>query len=109
MSLQNEMTKAVDYLTKCLKENPRHFEAHYNLANVYSDRGSFDLAKMHYEVAIELEPDFPNSHYNLGLVLISLKQYKEAISCIDQYMNLSPDYDHKVAHDLLKTLTSIAQ
>lgn len=109
MSKQENLTKAIDYLTQCLRENPRHFEAHYNLANVYSDKGSFELAKMHYEVAIELEPDFPNSHYNLGLVHISMRQYREAINCIDRYINLSPEYDHDTAHDLLKTLTSIAQ
>ena len=72
MSNAQELTKAIDYLTNCLKNDPRHFEAHYNLANVYSDRGSLDLAKMHYEVARELEPHFPNSHDNLGLVLISM-------------------------------------
>ncbi len=104
-----DLTKAIDYLTKCLREHPRHFEAHYNLANVYSDKGSYDLAKMHYEVAIEIEPGFPNSHYNLGLVHISMRDYKEAINCIDRYISLSPDFEHDAANDLLKTLTSIAQ
>ncbi|MBV6645401.1 MAG: tetratricopeptide repeat protein [Cyclobacteriaceae bacterium] len=108
MAGQDEKTKAVDYLTKCLKENPRHFEAHYNLANVYSDLGSYELSKVHYELSTEIEPSFPNSYYNLGLVYISLKSYKEALNCIDKYIELSPGYDHTIANDLIKTLNSFA-
>ncbi|MEQ8582910.1 MAG: tetratricopeptide repeat protein [Marinoscillum sp.] len=107
-SQQNELAKSIDYLTKCLELNPRHFEAHYNLANVYSDMGNFPLAKTHYEVSINIDPDFPNGYYNLGLVLISLKKYKEAIDAIDQYIIRSPDNDHKIASELIKTLKSFA-
>ncbi|MFK7953027.1 MAG: tetratricopeptide repeat protein [Ekhidna sp.] len=109
MSGQDEFTKAIDYLTKCLKHNPRHFEAHYNLGNVYSDLGNLELAKVHYEVSTEIEPDYPNSFYNLGLVLISLKKYKEAILQINKYVELAPSSEHKTANELLKTLNSIAQ
>lgn len=109
MSSREELSRAVDYLTRCLKEDPRHFEAHYNLANVYSEKGSYELAKMHYEIAIEIEPAFPNSHYNLGLVYISMKKYKEAINSIDHYVSLSPEHDHSVATELIKTLNAIAQ
>ena len=38
-----DLSKAIDYLTQCLKLNPRHFEAHYNLGNVYSDLGNLEL------------------------------------------------------------------
>src|SRR5438046_3031416 len=30
-------SKAIDSFTKSLSENPRHFEAHYNLANLYAE------------------------------------------------------------------------
>ena len=103
-SRREEYVKAVDYLTKSLTVNPRHFEAHYNLANVYSDMGNFRLAKTHYEISVQIAPDFPNSYYNLGLVLVSLKQYDAATKVIEQYIELSPGYDHEVAHDLIKTL-----
>ncbi|HCX24200.1 MAG: hypothetical protein CMB80_34020 [Flammeovirgaceae bacterium] len=107
-SQQNDLAKSIDYLTKCLELDPRHFEAHYNLANVYSEMGNFKLAKTHYEVSINIDPDFPNSYYNLGLVMISLKQYKEAIEVIDKYIYLSPDTDLQVANELIKTLKSFA-
>lgn len=107
-SQQKEYSRSINYLTKCLQVNPRHFEAHYNLANVYSEIGNFELARMHYEVSIEIEPEFSNTYYNLGLVLISLKQYRPAIDIINKYINLSPESDHKVAFELVKTLKSFA-
>lgn len=106
---QGELTKAIDYLTQCLKLNPRHFEAHYNLGNVYSDLGNLELAKVHYELSTEIEPDYPNGFYNLGLVLISLKRYKEAIQSINKYVELAPSSEHQIANELIKTLNSIAK
>ncbi len=70
--------------------------------------GNFALARTHYEVAIEIAPEFPNSYYNLGLVLISLKDYNKAINVINKYIDLSPDNDHKIASELIKTLKSFA-
>lgn len=107
MNAREEHAKAVDYLTRCLQENPRHYEAHYNLGNLYSELGNFSLSKMHYEVSTELEPTFPNGYYNLGLVLISMHEYDQASKAILRYIALSPESDHTVAHDLLKTLKTL--
>ncbi len=74
--------KAIDCFTKCLKENPRHFEAHYNLANLYAEVGNLALAKVHYRISIEIEPHFQNSHFNLGLTLAMNKEVEEAIQLL---------------------------
>ncbi len=108
-SSRGDLTQAINYLTQCLKKNPRHFEAHYNLGNVYSDLGNLKLAKVHYELSVEIEPDYPNSYYNLGLALISLKRYKEAIQSINKYVELAPSNEHKIANELIKTLNAIAK
>lgn len=107
-SQHDDLAQSINYLTKALELNPRHFEAHYNLANVYADMGNYPLAKTHYEVSISIDPDFPDAYYNLGLVLISLKQYAKAIEIINEYINRSPDTDHAVATELIKTLKSFA-
>lgn len=108
-SSQGDLTKSIDYLTQCLKKSPRHFEAHYNLGNVYSELGNLELAKVHYELSTEIEPGYPNGFYNLGLVLISMKQYKEAIQSINKYVDLAPNSEHQVANELIETLNSIAK
>lgn len=106
---QGDLTKSINYLTQCLKKNPRHFEAHYNLGNVYSELGNLELAKVHYELSTEIEPEYPNSFYNLGLVLISMKRYEQAIQSINKYVELAPSSELQIANELIKTLNSIAK
>ena len=67
--------KAFDCFTKSLEHDPRHLESHYNLANLYFEVGDLRLARMHYEMAPELDPSFPNIYFNLGLVLAMDKDY----------------------------------
>lgn len=102
---EGNMTKAVDYFTLSLKHDPRHFEAHYNLANLYADAGNALLAKMHYKIAIEMEPAFPNSYFNLGLTLAMNKEFPEAISALNHYRALTPDGDHSQANELIMKLS----
>lgn len=103
-SQQDNLGKAVDYLTQCLKHDPRHFEAHYNLANIYSEAGNYELAKLHYKVSIELQPEFSNSYYNLGLVLAINNEILEAISSLTKYKELAPFEEKHNADELLLSL-----
>jgi tetratricopeptide (TPR) repeat protein len=101
---EGQNTKAIDFFTKCLKEEPRHFEAHYNLANLYAEVGNFALAKVHYGVSIEIQPTFPNSHFNLGLTLAMNKEFTEAIEALKHYRRLTPKSDHTQVDDLILKL-----
>jgi tetratricopeptide (TPR) repeat protein len=104
---QNGLTaKAIDSFTQCLKNDPRHYEAHYNLANLYAEVGNFALAKVHYEIAIEIEPSFPNSYFNLGLTLAMSRQFKQAVKVLDEYKKLSPPDQQEQAEDLIRKLIS---
>lgn len=98
--------KAIDCFTQALKLNPRHSEAHYNLANLYAEVGNTNLAKIHYGIAIEIEPDFPNSYYNLGLTLAVEHNYKEAITFLKKYRELTAEEDHHFTDDLISKLST---
>jgi tetratricopeptide (TPR) repeat protein len=102
-SQEGSTAKAIDHFTQCLKHEPRHHEAHYNLANLYAEIGNFPL---HYEIAIEIEPSFTNSYFNLGLTLAMTKDFKEAVKAIQQYRNLTPQENHKQTDELLFKLNS---
>lgn len=106
LSLEGQHAKAIDSFTNCLKVDPRHFEAHYNLANLYAEIGNFALAKAHYEISIELEPAFPNSYFNLGLTLAMNKQFDDAIKAIRKFRKLAPADDQALADDLIKKLST---
>lgn len=102
--LENDYAKAIDCFTRCLQNEPRHFEAHYNLANLYAEAGDYALAKLHYRVSIEIQPDFPNNYFNLGLVLALEKEYNEAVVTLTRYRNLTSGEDHRQVDALIFAL-----
>lgn len=97
--------RAIDCFTRCLANDPRHYEAHYNLANLYAELGNLSLARAHYEIAIEIEPTFSNSYFNLGLTLAMSKQFKDAVRVLNEYRKLSPAESRKQADDLITKLS----
>lgn len=96
--------KAFDCFTKSLKEEPRHFESHYNLANLYFDVGNIRLARQHYEIAAQIEPEFPNLYFNLGLLLAIAEDFKAAIEALHQYKTLVSENEGDKADELLESL-----
>ena len=104
-SEERNHSKAIDCFTKSLKEDPRHFEAHYNLANLYAEIGNFPLAKIHYQMSINIEPDFPNSYFNLALTLVMNKEVDKAIQALLNYRSLVPHEERALAEQLINNLT----
>lgn len=96
--------KAFDCFTKALEYDPRHFEAHYNLANLYFEAENLRLAKLHYELASEINPEFRNLWYNLGLVLALLDEKKAALDAFERFRFLAPEEDRRIADDLIQGL-----
>ena len=102
---QGRMPKALDCFTLSLRNEPRHVEAHYNLANLYFDAGDLQLARLHYETAAELEPSFSPLHYNLALVYYKLDNLNGACAALHKYKELVPeDHEMKRIEELLKWL-----
>ncbi len=96
--------KAFDYFTECLKYEPRHLEAHYNLANLYFEQNDIRLAKLHYEIAAEIEPEFANIYYNLGLAYALNEEYEDAFNALVKYKSLTPPEEGCKADPLLVSL-----
>ena len=103
-SRNGNSAKAFDYFTRCLQSEPRHLEAHYNLANLYFEMNDYKLARLHYEIAAEIEPEFPNIYFNLALVYALNEEYKDAINALFKYKELVPEDEGKKADNLLAGL-----
>ena len=98
------MTKAFDCFTKSLQHDPRHFESHYNLGNLYFEVDNIRLARMHYELAAAINPTFPNLYFNLGLVLALLEETKAAIDALVRYQLLTPREERRNVENLINEL-----
>lgn len=99
--------KAIDCFTKSLGSNPRHFESHYNLANLYSELGNLPLAKTHYEFARELKPDFPDICFNLGLVYAMTRDFDSAVKILSEYKDMVSPEDSSNADKLIESIRRI--
>jgi tetratricopeptide (TPR) repeat protein len=97
-------TKAFDCFTISLKHNPRHFEAHYNLGNLYFEMNDLQLAQVHYELAAQVEPLFPNVYFNLALVLSINNEFTAAINALTKYQEMVPVSEGRNADELLENL-----
>ena len=96
---------ALENFTQSLKNDPRHVEAHYNLANLYYDAGDFPLARLHYEAAAQIEPNFSLVYYNLALVYHRLTNVAAATQALLKYKALEPgDEEIELVDQLLKAL-----
>ena len=95
---------AFDQFTKSLQRDPRHFECHFNLAGLYFDQEDLRLARLHYELAAEIEPNFPDTFFNLGLVHALNGDFRAAVDVLEKARGLATEEDSAKVIDLLVNL-----
>ena len=66
--------------------------AYNNLGNLKRSTGDLAGAKMTYEMALQIDPDFAAGHYNLGLILKAMGCLNDAIAAYQQAIQLNPTY-----------------
>jgi len=75
---------AFNNFTGALRHDPRHFEAHFNLAHLYFEEGDVRLARLHYELSAVIEPGSASVHFNLGMVNAIEGKIPEAVSLLNK-------------------------
>ncbi|MFN6156054.1 MAG: tetratricopeptide repeat protein, partial [Dolichospermum sp.] len=60
--------------------------------NLFKNMGNFSEAKIAYETAIKIDPNFVTGYYNLGMVCKAMGLFAEAIDAYNNAINLNPDY-----------------
>jgi len=93
---------AEELFREALRVDPRHWEAHYNLANVLVDLDRRDEARQHYLEAIRINPGHARSHNNLANLLKSQGEESKAVS--HYYAALVTDPNHAPSHYNLANL-----
>lgn len=103
---QGDLAKALDNFTLSLKHEPRHVEAHYNLGNLYYDAGQFPLARLHYEAAAQIAPDFSLVYFNLALAHFKLDNLVASLAALERYRELRQpdDEENDAINQLLKAM-----
>ena len=66
-------------------------KAHYNMGNIYFQKGEYEIAAREYYQAVTLMPEDPDVHYNLAFVSGEyLHDFKTALKHYRMYLYLSP-------------------
>ena len=103
-SQKGNTTRAFDCFTTSLEHNPRHSEAHYNLGNLYLDVNDLRLARIHYEMAGQVDPSFANVYFNLALVQAISNDLASAVAALTRYQELVSEAEGRKVDELLHNL-----
>jgi len=66
--------------------------AHNNLGHALFQKGNVDEAIVHYQKALQIEPDYAYAYNNLGLAFFHLGRVDEAIADSQKALAINPNY-----------------
>ena len=62
------------------------------MADIYFEKGLYNLAITNYQKSIHINPNNEQLHYKLGKTYYEARQYPEAVSYLDQAIRINPTY-----------------
>ncbi|HEV2839709.1 MAG TPA: tetratricopeptide repeat protein [Chthoniobacterales bacterium] len=74
-----------------LAKNPESWMAHNNIAISLLGKGKVEEAVVHYNKALELDPNYSEAHFNLGNALLRLGRVDEAIAHYEKALETNPN------------------
>lgn len=77
---------------KLLKKDNKNYELFFLLGTTFLQQKKFNEAIENFDIAIKLNPNFPNSYNNKGIALSEKKNDKEAILNYDKAIKLKENY-----------------
>ncbi|MBX7218431.1 MAG: tetratricopeptide repeat protein [Blastocatellia bacterium] len=91
-----QLREALPYLKRALGVNPSP-EMYYLVGHAQLKLGSYSLAARHLRKAIELDPQFDDALYHLGLVCLKRNQVSQARSYFQAAYNIKPVNRYRAA------------
>jgi tetratricopeptide (TPR) repeat protein len=73
---------------KAIQVDPNYALAHFNLGNLYDERGEREQALTHYLAALRIHAGYADAHYNVALLYQSMGQPLKAVRHWKLYLKL---------------------
>lgn len=86
---------------KAIREDPKFWEAYYNLGIVYFNNRNYDQALDQFDKVITALPNFDKPYHGRGLIYERQKKYEQAIADFKKVTELNPN-DYKPYYQLGK-------
>jgi tetratricopeptide (TPR) repeat protein len=88
---QGDPSRAVELIGRAIAVNPSAAAFHGNLAEAYRALGQLDRAAGCCQLALRLQPDYPEAANNLGLILQAQGNGQAAVAQFREALRLGPD------------------
>jgi tetratricopeptide (TPR) repeat protein len=102
--LKGQADEALEYLAIAKEDDPNNISFYFAEGTLYDKLGRFDDARKSYEYCIELDENYFNAYYNLGVLYYNnaVKMYDEAnkINDIKEYEQAKAFADEEIAKAL---------
>ncbi|NRB42217.1 MAG: tetratricopeptide repeat protein [Pseudomonadales bacterium] len=103
--------QGLDALNQLQSKHPANAYIYYGLATYYDCKGANEEAIDYYKKSVQLQPDFIEAHFNMGVAYKSLLDISGMIVAFRQVLKYSTFKDKmwRTANDMLKNMESNAQ
>ena len=88
---KGDYPRALSVLREVVGNNPREPRARLNLGKVYFAMDKIDLAIEEFNRAIELNKNYVNAYYSLGLADLKQKENRAAAAAFREVLRIAPD------------------
>ena len=85
---QGNKMQSINQLNLFLDKNPYDNTARYNLALMYENINKIDLAIKNYTEVIKKDQNHWRARFNLYLILIKQKKFKEALVLVNEVLKI---------------------
>ena len=86
--------EAVDYFTKATIMKPDDYLTMLKVGNIYNLIGDEEKAMLFYEHSVEVNSEYADGWFNLGLMYAKVKRPNDSIKCFEKVIKLTPDYPY---------------
>ncbi len=95
--VENDFEAGVDAYENLLRTRPTDAGLNYELAVLYEQAGSFDLAREHLQTTLDLDPQNVTAQLAMGRVLIKSGDIQGSLAPLNQALSLAIQVDNKEA------------
>lgn len=83
-------SSALEDFRRACRMDPSNFEAYFELGRLLTKMKRYGEARLSYQKAIEINPDFPDTHFNLELSCFRMGERARALKAFKNALTLDP-------------------
>lgn len=88
--ITEELDKAMSCFRTAILKDPRHYNAWYGIASIYSKQERYSLAEFHFKQALKINPKCSVIMVHIGVMQFSLNKPEQALQTMNTAIAMDP-------------------